>query len=141
MECYLTARKQSRKERQIDGGTFEGEEFRFGGGAAGSGKAAELASSGRDAMARDDDGHRILCHDLTDFLGRCGLAHGLGNLAVSACLSGRNFSSRIVNLPRKRSYVAQIYNHTAKVLSVPLKMPANFFDDANNERRRHACLK
>src|SRR5215470_466352 len=121
----LGCAQASSEEREVDGGAFEGEKFRFGGGPAWSGEAAKLSTGRRNAMARDDDRHGILCHGLTDFLSGCGLAYRLGNLTVSACLSGRNFPSRIVNLPRKRIYVAQIHSHTAKVLSVPLKMTAN----------------
>src|SRR5690242_7442288 len=52
--------------RRLDMNPLEREHAQLGRGAARCGKAADLAARCQDAMARDDQRHRVLGHGLTD---------------------------------------------------------------------------
>ena len=91
---------------EIDGSTLEGEELRFGGASTVRRKSAGLPAGGGHAMAGNENRRRVPGHGLADLLGRIGLADRFRDLAIGACLSGRNFARGFVHLPKKRSYLA-----------------------------------
>src|SRR6266700_5556331 len=136
---FLVARG-SRKQGKIDGCSFERKKFSFRSGPAGRGKTAQLSASGGDAMARDNDRYRILCHSLPHFLRGAGLAGRFGNFAVSAGLARGDLARGFVDLTKKRRNTIQVNGNIAKVLRVSLKMLANFLNDSRNLPWRDARL-
>ena len=123
---------------EIDRSAFQGEELRFGRASTVRRKSAGLAAGSGHAMAGNEDRDGVLSHGLADLLGGIGLARRLGDFAISARLSRRNFASGFVDLAKKRSHIAQIHGDAAKVLNFPSQMTSNSSYDGDDRRGRKA---
>ena len=102
------------------------------------GESAGLAAGSRDTMAGNEDRGRILSHGLADLLSRIGAADRFGDFAIGARLSRGNFASGFVHLAEKRSHIAQIHGHAAKVLNFSTQVKPDSFGDCCDLRRKHA---
>ena len=101
--------------RRPDPHAFQRQHLLLGGRAAGSRKAADLAAGGKDAVARNDQRHRIGAERLAGFARQPGMAGRFGQLAIGRGLPKPSFSRRVVDGQPERVDAVEIDRNAGEI--------------------------